>query len=133
MKDILLNVQFPTSPPTHDSRLGLLSSSDTDDQFPMPPERGTGEVRLHREVVGVLHAVPERAAALFHAYIEQRENTIRDVYTRRQWLVINTLLGGASFWTAVEAVSSTAIEHPEWDMEEVKTWEAWEKTDADQD
>lgn len=128
MKDNLLNVQFPASPSAHYSHLGSLSSSD-DDQFSVAPERGKGEVRLHREVVGVLHAVPERAAALFHAYIDQRERADDDLFTRRQWLVINTLLDGASFWAAVEAVSSTAIEHPEWDMDEERTWEEWEKGD----
>lgn len=35
-----------------------------------------------------------------------------------------------SMFTAIEAVSSTAIEHPEWDMEERRTygeWMNWEK------
>ena len=26
---------------------------------------------------------------------------------------------------AVEAVASTALEHPEWDMDEERTWEEW--------
>jgi len=28
---------------------------------------------------------------------------------------------------AVEAVATMAIEHPEWDMDEIKTWDQWEK------
>lgn len=27
---------------------------------------------------------------------------------------------------AAEAVASTAIEHPEWNMDEKRTWEEWE-------
>jgi hypothetical protein len=30
---------------------------------------------------------------------------------------------------AVEAVATTAIEHPEWDMTETKTWFEWEQTE----
>jgi hypothetical protein len=36
------------------------------------------------------------------------------------------MLGGAPIWAATEAVATVAIEHPEWDMEEEKTWEEWE-------
>lgn len=32
-----------------------------------------------------------------------------------------------NFVMATEAVASTAIEHPEWDLEETKTWAQWEK------
>jgi hypothetical protein len=28
---------------------------------------------------------------------------------------------------ATEAVATMAIEHPEWDMDEIKTWDQWEK------
>jgi hypothetical protein len=28
---------------------------------------------------------------------------------------------------ALEAVATMAFEHPEWDMDEVKTWDQWEK------
>jgi hypothetical protein len=31
------------------------------------------------------------------------------------------------FFMAVEAVAAMAIEHPEWDMDETKTWNQWEK------
>lgn len=48
-----------------------------------------------------------------------------DVLTRRQYLLYNAVMRGAPILAAVEAVSSTAIEHPEWDMDEKKTWLEW--------
>jgi hypothetical protein len=47
--------------------------------------------------------------------------------TRRQWLTRRAILSGASPTLAVEAVSSVAIEHAEWDMDETKTWAEWER------
>lgn len=47
--------------------------------------------------------------------------------TRRRYLLRRLLLGGADIWTATEAVDSTALAHPEWDMDEERTWEQWEK------
>lgn len=53
--------------------------------------------------------------------------------TRRAYLVMKTLLENAekdepvSFNLVLEAVSSTAIEHPEWDMGEERTWKEWER------
>lgn len=49
-----------------------------------------------------------------------------DQVTRRQWLIRQAILHGASPFMAVEAVASVAIEHPEWDLEEVKTMHEWE-------
>jgi hypothetical protein len=46
--------------------------------------------------------------------------------TRRRYLTIKAMEAGASWPLAVEAVASTAIEHPEWDMDETKTYEEWE-------
>lgn len=46
--------------------------------------------------------------------------------TRRQYLTIKALVNGTTWFVAIEAVSSTAIEHPEWDMEEQKTYDEWE-------
>ena len=49
--------------------------------------------------------------------------------TRRQYLIIKameTMEVDAPWPIAVEAVASVAIEHPEWDMDETKTWEEWE-------
>jgi hypothetical protein len=48
-------------------------------------------------------------------------------FTRRQFLIYHAVMEGADMFTAMEAVSSTAIEHPEWDMEEEMTWEQWRK------
>lgn len=48
-------------------------------------------------------------------------------YSYRMWLAINTMQStGTDIFTALEAVSSVAIEHPEWDLEKRKTWEEWE-------
>ncbi len=50
-------------------------------------------------------------------------------WTRREWLILETLAHGASsVMLAIEAVSTTALEHPEWDMDERKTWAEWVKT-----
>jgi hypothetical protein len=54
--------------------------------------------------------------------------------TRRQWLTSQALLSiyrerGAVSWGDIflikEAVASTALEHPEWDMDEEKTTAEW--------
>jgi len=51
--------------------------------------------------------------------------------TRRQWLTRQAIVNGSNGTTsaveAVEAVSSAAGAHPEWDMEEKKTWAEWEQ------
>jgi hypothetical protein len=47
--------------------------------------------------------------------------------TRRRWLMIQARLAGGDMFLASEAVHSTAIEHPEWDLDEAKTWAEWEK------
>lgn len=46
--------------------------------------------------------------------------------TKRDYLFAKAVLAGASAFEAIEAVSSVAIEHPEWDMKESKTWNEWE-------
>jgi hypothetical protein len=49
------------------------------------------------------------------------------LYTRREWLTRYAIMTGASPMLAKEAVASTAIEHPEWDMDgETKTMADWE-------
>lgn len=55
-------------------------------------------------------------------------NSTRDsrTYTRRQFLTYRVVMDGVPIWQAHEAVSSTALEHPEWDMDEEMTWEQWE-------
>lgn len=46
--------------------------------------------------------------------------------TRREYLTRRNILGGAKTLPAMEAVSITALAHPEWDMDERKTWDEWE-------
>lgn len=41
------------------------------------------------------------------------------LYTRREWLIISVMSEGVPWYLALEAVSSTALEHPEWDMNEL--------------
>jgi hypothetical protein len=48
--------------------------------------------------------------------------------TRRLYLLTKAMETGASNLVVMEAVASTAIEHPEWDMDEKRTWDEWEKT-----
>ena len=48
-------------------------------------------------------------------------------YNRRTYLVMKAVQDGADVLTALEAVASTAMAHPEWDMEEEKTWKEWEE------
>lgn len=55
-----------------------------------------------------------------------RNNLFTKPITKREYLVVKAIFGGASYLLAVEAVASTAIEHPEWDMEETKTFDEWE-------
>jgi hypothetical protein len=45
--------------------------------------------------------------------------------TRRRYLLLKAMEGGAGILIAVEAVSSVMIEHPEWDMDEERTWDEW--------
>jgi hypothetical protein len=46
--------------------------------------------------------------------------------TRRQYLVLTVIeQTGCDVFLAMEAVASTAVEHPEWDMDEKRTFEEW--------
>lgn len=47
--------------------------------------------------------------------------------TRREFLTHKVLLAGADWFTALEAVASTLLAHPEWDTDEIKTFEEWSK------
>ena len=47
--------------------------------------------------------------------------------TRREYLIAVACLAGANVILAAEAVASTALEHPEWDMDERRTWAEWER------
>lgn len=46
--------------------------------------------------------------------------------TRRNYLTIKALAAGGGPFLAAEAVATTALEHPEWDMEEKRTFDEWE-------
>lgn len=48
-----------------------------------------------------------------------------DLMTLKDYLLCSTILAGADIWTATEAVYSTALAHPEWNLEERRTWEEW--------
>lgn len=47
-------------------------------------------------------------------------------YTRRQYLLMRAMLKGANWESAMEAIGSTVLAHPEWDMEERRTYRDWE-------
>lgn len=47
--------------------------------------------------------------------------------TRREYLLLNAFAAGAYILTAQEAVASVAIEHPEWDMDEVHSLDEWDE------
>lgn len=49
-------------------------------------------------------------------------------YTYREYLALKTVQhNDVSLFEALEAVATTAIEHPEWDMDgEEKPWSEWE-------
>jgi hypothetical protein len=50
--------------------------------------------------------------------------------TRRQYLVLTAMeQTGCDVFLAMEAVASTALAHPEWDMTELRTFQGW--ADAD--
>lgn len=45
----------------------------------------------------------------------------------RSFLVLNVIMAtGCDFMTAMEAVSSTALANPEWNMDQRETWADWE-------
>lgn len=49
-----------------------------------------------------------------------------ELITLRRYLTTMALLRvGTDVFTAQEAVASTAIEHPEWDMDELDTFDRW--------
>lgn len=46
---------------------------------------------------------------------------------RREYLFMAAIDAGAGIFGASEAVATTALAHPEWDMDEMKTWPEWER------
>lgn len=54
----------------------------------------------------------------------------QDKITRRQWLTHQAVVGGMKVGDAMKAVARTAIDYPEWDMDETHTWEFWQRQGA---
>ena len=50
--------------------------------------------------------------------------------TRRQYYLIGLLSEGYDWSVAMESIASTAIEHPEWDLDERKTLAEWEEQES---
>lgn len=47
--------------------------------------------------------------------------------TRRQYLMFSALeMEGSTYLMAIEAVATTALAHPDWNMDERQTWEEWD-------
>lgn len=53
--------------------------------------------------------------------------TAPEPITRRAYLTLRAMQAGADLFVAMEAVASTAIEHPEWDMDLKRTYAEWEQ------
>lgn len=54
----------------------------------------------------------------------------KGTFTRREYLILRTLVESGpgdhpGVFLAMEAVDSTALAHPEWDMNERKTFDEW--------
>lgn len=48
--------------------------------------------------------------------------------TKRDYLALSVMvLTGCDVFLAHDAVSTIAIEHPDWDMDEVRTYSEWHK------
>lgn len=46
-------------------------------------------------------------------------------FSRRHFMVYEMAMAGIPIMAAIEAVASTALDHPEWDMGEEMTWAEW--------
>ena len=46
--------------------------------------------------------------------------------TRHGYLLMKLCMDGSNVFVALESIASVAIEHPEWDLGELKTWNEWE-------
>lgn len=71
------------------------------------------------------------------------DGLVDEVYTRRRYLLTKAFIvqmdrdsrtafpsgprGIANLFMTQEAVSTTLLEHPEWDPNEKKTWQEWEQ------
>lgn len=47
--------------------------------------------------------------------------------TLRQYLLMDLLADGVDWSIAMEAIHSTAIEFPDWDLDEKRTWAEWDQ------
>lgn len=56
--------------------------------------------------------------------------TEEKITLRRYLLTMAMAVPGTSWMVAVEAVASTAIEHPEWDLDEKRTLAEWVEWDT---
>jgi hypothetical protein len=58
---------------------------------------------------------------------ESLSSRLGEPISRRRYLIVSSLLAHpkASIWEAVEEVATSTLAHPEWDMEETKTWAWW--------
>lgn len=53
-------------------------------------------------------------------------------FSMRTYLAIRVMEStGCDWFAAQEAVASTAIEHPEWDLDERKSWPDWVEYEAE--
>lgn len=51
--------------------------------------------------------------------------------TRRGYLILRGMIEtGAPYPVASEAVASVAVEHPEWNLDEKRTWKEWDRNEA---
>ena len=49
-----------------------------------------------------------------------------DRMSRLTYLTVKACQAGGTFWVVQEAVASTALSHPEWDLTEKKSFAEWE-------
>ena len=49
-----------------------------------------------------------------------------DEMSKLTYLTVKACQEGAAFWVVQEAVASTALSHPEWDLDARKTFTEWE-------
>lgn len=49
------------------------------------------------------------------------------LFTRRQFITRKLMLRGIPMWQAIDAVTSVQSGHPDWNMDEKRTWENWEE------
>lgn len=49
------------------------------------------------------------------------------MFSRERYLLVKAVMCGAPVMLAREAVATTALAHPEWNMDEQRTWRQWEQ------